>query len=87
MIRPNEHLVRIKTQNFEAIPIAIPDDKAKAFIATIKGVSYIEKIENRSAKNICEEHKQIVRERINKYGNCPESYLDWDDVERYITWD
>jgi hypothetical protein len=67
--------------------ITIPDDKAKAFITMIKGVSYIEKIEDSSSINIPEEHKQIVRERIKKYGNSPESYLDWDDVERSITLD
>ena len=28
-----------------------------------------------------EEHKLIVRERIKKYENNPESYLSWDDIE------
>jgi hypothetical protein len=28
-----------------------------------------------------EEHKQIVRERIKKYENIPDSYLSWDDIE------
>lgn len=31
---------------------------------------------------ILEEHKQIVRERIKKYENSPESYLSWNDIER-----
>jgi uncharacterized membrane protein YgcG len=31
---------------------------------------------------IPEEHKQIVRERIKKYENSPESYLSWNDIER-----
>lgn len=30
---------------------------------------------------IPEEHKQIVRERIKKHDNSPESYLSWDDIE------
>lgn len=30
---------------------------------------------------IPEEHKQIVRERIKKYENNPDSYLKWDDIE------
>lgn len=29
-----------------------------------------------------EEHKQIVRERIKKYENSPNSYLSWNDIER-----
>ncbi|MCK9220693.1 MAG: addiction module protein [Bacteroidales bacterium] len=31
---------------------------------------------------ISEEHKQIVRQRIKKYENQPNSYLSWDDIER-----
>ena len=31
---------------------------------------------------IPEEHKMIVRERIKKYENSPDSYLSWDDIER-----
>jgi len=31
---------------------------------------------------IPETHKQIVRERINKYENTPGSYLSWNDIER-----
>ncbi len=30
---------------------------------------------------IPEEHRQIVRERIKKYENNPDSYLSWDDIE------
>ena len=31
---------------------------------------------------IPEEHKQIVRQRIQKYDNQSNSYLSWDDIER-----
>lgn len=31
---------------------------------------------------IPEKHKQIVRERIKKYKDNPDSYLSWDDIER-----
>jgi hypothetical protein len=30
---------------------------------------------------ISEEHKLLVRERVKKYENCPESYLSWEDIE------
>ncbi len=29
-----------------------------------------------------EKHKEIVRQRIAKYENQPNSYLSWDDIER-----
>ena len=31
---------------------------------------------------IPEEHKLIVRERIKRYENSPDSDLSWDDIER-----
>lgn len=31
---------------------------------------------------IPEDHKQIVRQRIKKYENHPNSYLSWEDIER-----
>ena len=34
---------------------------------------------------ISEEHKQIVRERIKKYENSPDSYLSWNDIEHEMT--
>jgi len=34
---------------------------------------------------IPEEHKQLVRERIEKYGDSADSYLSWDDIERKVT--
>ena len=30
---------------------------------------------------IPEEHKKIVRERIEKYGKKPDSYLTWSEIE------
>ena len=32
--------------------------------------------------DIPEDHKQIVRERIKKYENSPDSNLSWNDIER-----
>ena len=34
---------------------------------------------------IPEEHKQVVRERIKKYENSPDSYLSWNDIERKMS--
>jgi hypothetical protein len=30
---------------------------------------------------IPEEHKNLVRERIKKYENSPDSYISWNDIE------
>ncbi|HOY51965.1 MAG TPA: addiction module protein [Prolixibacteraceae bacterium] len=34
---------------------------------------------------IPEEHKEIVRERIRKYENNPDSYISWNDIERKMS--
>lgn len=34
---------------------------------------------------IPEEHKQIVRERIKKYEDSPDSYLSWNEIERKMS--
>lgn len=64
--------------------ITIPDNKASSFIDMMKSIGYVKNIEDSTAIEIPEEHKQIVRERIKKYKNSPESYLSWDDIEKNI---
>jgi len=39
------------------------------------------KEKNESEMEIPESHKEIVRKRIKKYDNTPESYLSWEDIE------
>ena len=64
--------------------VTIPDDEESGFIEMMKSISYIESIEENTAFDIPEEHKLIVRDRIEKYENSPESYLSWEDMEDNI---
>ncbi|OQX72925.1 MAG: hypothetical protein B6D61_13140 [Bacteroidetes bacterium 4484_249] len=61
--------------------ITIPDNKVNIFIEMMKSISFVKNIKEGSDIDIPEEHKAIVRERIIKYKNSPESYLDWEDIE------
>lgn len=61
--------------------ITIPDNAENSFIELMKSISYIKNIERSNFFDIPEEHKQIVRDRIAKYENAPESYLTWEDIE------
>lgn len=67
--------------------ITIPDEEESGFIELMKGISYITNIEKNSIFDIPEEHKQLVRERIEKYKNNPESYMTWVDIENKMKLD
>lgn len=45
------------------------------------------KEEQEQGIQIPEEHQNIVRERISKYGNKPDDLIDWDDVQNSIKTD
>ena len=63
----------------------------KQIVDIVKQLSPSEKLqlrevlrEEQNNENIAipEEHKQIVRDRIEKYKKSPDSYLSWNDIER-----
>lgn len=67
--------------------ITIPDNEESGFIELMKSISYITNIEKNSIFDIPEEHKQLVRDRIEKYKSCPESYMTWEDIENKMKFD
>ncbi len=67
--------------------ITIKDDKAQIFLDILHELSFIEDIEDISSYNIPEDHKKIVRERIEKYKDRHGSYRDWDNIEDEIIFD
>ena len=67
--------------------ITIPDNAENSFIELMKSISYIKNIERSNLFDIPEEHKQIVRNRIAKYKDSPQSYLTWEDIENKMKLD
>ncbi len=67
--------------------VTIPDNKMSIFVETIANISYIENFEEIYAMEIPEEHKMMVRERIEKYRDNKDSYLEWDEIESKIKLD
>jgi hypothetical protein len=55
--------------------IRIPDNKVDLFVELMKSISFVKSIKEDKIADIPEEHKSVVRERIQKYGNSPKSYL------------
>jgi uncharacterized protein YlbG (UPF0298 family) len=62
--------------------IRIPDNKVDLFVDLMRSISFVKSIEEDKITDIQEEHKSVVRERVQKYGNSPKSYLEWDEIEK-----
>ena len=50
----------------------------------MKSISFVKKIGAATIIDIPEEHKEIVRSRIQKMEEQPESCLSWEDIDRKI---
>ena len=50
----------------------------------MKSITFVKKIEAATTIDIPEEHKEIVRNRIQRMEEHPESCLSWEDIERKI---
>lgn len=64
--------------------ITIPDNKENIFIEMMKSISFVQNIQVSNDIDISEEHKEIVRKRIKRMEENPESCLSWEDIERKI---
>ncbi len=68
----------------KSFTISIPDNKEDLFIEMMKNISFVKKIKEEISSEIKQEHKQIVRMRIQRLDEHPESCLQWEDIERKI---
>ena len=66
------------------IAITIPDNKEALFVELMKNLSFVQNIETVESKDIPEWHKTIIDERMENYKEKPESYRDWDIVQKEI---
>ncbi|MDP2889875.1 MAG: addiction module protein [Bacteroidota bacterium] len=64
--------------------VTIPDNKENIFIEMMKSISFVQKIQASNDIDISEEQKEIVRNRIQRMEDNPESCLSWEDIERKI---
>lgn len=67
--------------------ISIPDNKASFFLELMKNISFVKSIKENFSDEISEEQISVVRERIDKYENNPESYKDLDDLDKKMNLD
>ena len=64
--------------------ITIPDNKENIFIEIMKSISFVKKIEPTNDLIIPEEQQEIVRKRIQRMEEHPESCLNWEEIESKI---
>ena len=50
----------------------------------MKNISFVKSIKENFSDEISEEQMSVVRERIEKYKNNPESYSDLDDLDNEV---
>ncbi|NEW83635.1 MAG: addiction module protein [Mariniphaga sp.] len=66
------------------IAVTIPDNKESLFIELMKNLSFVKGIENIENINIPEWHKAIIDQRMENFKVHPESFRDWEEVQREI---
>ncbi len=80
---------KLKTMSSQHIQLNIPLSFNQV-VEIVKQLSPSEKLQLREVLQtekssddvvIPEEHKEIVRKRIKKYENNPDSYLQWNEIE------
>jgi hypothetical protein len=66
------------------IAVTIPDNKEALFIELMKNLSFVKGIENLENMDIPEWHKAIIDQRTENYKEHPESYRNWEDIQKEI---
>ena len=73
-----------KDNEMKNFTVTIPDNKENIFIEMMNSISFVQKIQASDDIAISEEQKEIVRNRIQRMEEDPESCLSWEDIERKI---
>jgi hypothetical protein len=63
--------------------VTIPDDKVTFFKELLHSLNFAEMVEPEDFE-ISENHKVIIDQRLKNYQNNPDSYLNWEDVQKDI---
>lgn len=80
-----EHwILNIKYQKIMAhFNVTIPDSKVNFFKELLNSLSFA-KIEQTEDFQFTESHKTIIDQRLENYQNNPDTYLDWEEVQKDI---
>ncbi|MBN2237119.1 MAG: addiction module protein [Bacteroidales bacterium] len=62
--------------------VTVPDNKATFFRELLQSLSF--KGERTDEFELTQAQKSIIDQRLENYKNNPDSYLDWEDVQKDI---
>ncbi|MCK4661453.1 MAG: addiction module protein [Bacteroidales bacterium] len=63
--------------------VTVPDNKATFFKELLHNLSFV-KTEQAGEFELTEANKTIIDQRLENYKNNPDSYLDWEEVQKDI---
>ncbi len=63
--------------------ITVPDNRAIFFQELLNSLSFA-KVEPNIEFELTEAHKSIIGQRLENYKNNPDSYRDWEEVQKEI---
>jgi len=66
------------------IAVTIPDNKESLFMELMESLSFVENVEAIDNSDIPEWHKGIIDQRMENYKKAPDSYRDWNNVQKDI---
>lgn len=74
----------LEWKTMKHITVTIPDNKESLFIELMKSLSFVKNVEPMESMDIPEWHKTIIDQRTENYHKNPESYKDWEDLQKEI---
>lgn len=63
--------------------VTIPDSKISFFKELMSNLNFAKVVGGQDVE-LSDEHKAILDQRLENYKNNPDSYLDWEDVQKDI---
>lgn len=63
--------------------VTVPDNKISDFKEYMNKLNFVH-FEETPEFDLSDAHKEILDQRLENYKNNPESYLDWEDVQKEI---
>ena len=66
------------------IAVTIPDNKEALFIELMKNLSFVKKIESLDSADMPDWHKAVIDQRMDAYRKKPNSFRDWDELQKEI---
>jgi hypothetical protein len=72
-----------KKEIMKPVTVYVPDKQVPFFVELVNKLHF-KTMEETSSTELSDAHKAILDQRLTNYQNNPDSYLDWDVVQKDI---